>query len=167
MSTRLLGNQQVSLSFVGTVIHTSQGGQLGLFLPCLLTHLYPAEHGSLTKVSSRARSAPEQADCPHTWLTSRLGPLAIVYTIIPSCLSHARFNLLFILILICSTSEISLYCSWSKCLRYVCIWRQFGRGDGVLNWFCLASEIRYLEATSYPSSIEPVKYNCKGTSCCE
>lgn len=116
MSTRLLGNQQVSLSFVGTVIHTSQGGQLGLFLPCLLAHLYPAEHGSLTKVSSRARSAPKQADCPHTWLTSRLGPLAIVYTIIPSCLSHARFNFLFILILICSTSEISLYCSWSKCL---------------------------------------------------
>lgn len=62
MSTRLLGNQQVSLSFVGTVIHTSQGGQLGLFLPCLLAHLYPAEHGSLTKVSSRARSAPEQAE---------------------------------------------------------------------------------------------------------
>lgn len=112
MSSRLLGNRQVLLSFVGTVIHTSQGGQLGLFLPCLLAHLYPAEQGSLTKVSSRARLA----DFPHTWLTSRLGPLAIVYTIIPSCLSRARFNLLFILPLICSTSEISLYCSWSKCV---------------------------------------------------
>lgn len=64
MSTRVQGNRQVSLSFVGKAIRTSQGGQWGLALPCLTSRLYPAEQGSLTIVS-RARSAAELAVCPH------------------------------------------------------------------------------------------------------
>lgn len=114
MSSRLLGNRQVSLSFVGTVIHTSQGDNWAFFSHAYLHTCILQSRDPLPKsVVEQDWQIFHTPDWPPA---SRLGPLAIVYTIIPSCLSHARFNLLFILILICSTSEISLYCSWSKCL---------------------------------------------------